>query len=87
MSDEDRSGGRSVLVVGGTGRTGREVIAELRGRDVPVTAIVRSPDKLPRGATAVAERLRATVHRLAGGHQMMGEQPDAVLAALRQAIG
>ena len=52
MSDEDRSGGRSVLVVGGTGRTGREVISQLRGRDVPVTAIVRSPEKLPRGATA-----------------------------------
>ena len=52
MSDENRSGDHSVLVVGGTGRTGRAVISQLRGRDVPVTAIVRSPDKLPRGAAA-----------------------------------
>jgi nucleoside-diphosphate-sugar epimerase len=52
MSDRDRSGDHPVLVVGGTGRTGSAVIAQLRGRDVPVTAIVRSPEKLPRGAAA-----------------------------------
>jgi pimeloyl-ACP methyl ester carboxylesterase len=54
----------------------------------PATLILAEQDQMaqPRGATAVAERLKATVHRVPGGHQLMGEQPDAVLAALRQAI-
>lgn len=37
----------SVLLVGGTGRTGRQVLQQLLGRGIPVCAIVRSPDKLP----------------------------------------
>lgn len=35
-----------VLLVGGTGRTGQQVLEQLLGRGVPVRAIVRSPGKL-----------------------------------------
>ena len=42
---------------------------------------------LPRNARAVAQALRADVRQVPGGHQLMAEQPDAVLAALRQFIG
>jgi nucleoside-diphosphate-sugar epimerase len=38
---------QTVLVVGGTGRTGRRVLEQLLGRDVNVRAIVRSAGKLP----------------------------------------
>jgi pimeloyl-ACP methyl ester carboxylesterase len=41
---------------------------------------------LPRGARQVAEALQATVHRVPGGHFLMQEQPDGVLAAMRQAL-
>src|SRR5512137_281358 len=36
-----------VLLLGGTGRTGRRVLAQLAARGVPVRAIVRSRAKLP----------------------------------------
>ena len=39
----------SVLLVGGTGRTGRRVLAQLLERGVPVRAIVRSAARLPEG--------------------------------------
>jgi hypothetical protein len=38
---------QTVLVVGGTGRTGRRVVEQLLGRGVAVRAIVRSADRLP----------------------------------------
>ena len=41
---------------------------------------------LPRSATAVAQRLKARVHSVPGGHHLMAEQPDAVLAAVRLAL-
>lgn len=41
----------SVLLVGGTGRTGRRVLEQLLGRGVPVCAVVRSPQKLPPAVT------------------------------------
>ncbi len=41
---------------------------------------------LPRHAVEVAAALRATTHRVPGGHFLMQEQPDAVLNALRKAI-
>jgi pimeloyl-ACP methyl ester carboxylesterase len=41
---------------------------------------------LPRGAEAVANALKARVHRLPGGHFMMQECPDGVLKALRDAL-
>jgi nucleoside-diphosphate-sugar epimerase len=40
---------KSVLLVGGTGRTGRLVLEQLLGRGIHVRAIVRSPHKLPPG--------------------------------------
>lgn len=41
---------------------------------------------LPRSAADVAQHLKAQVHRVPGGHQLMAEQPEAVLAALRRAL-
>ena len=40
---------QTVLLVGGTGRTGRRVLEQLLGRGVAVRAIVRSADRLPAG--------------------------------------
>jgi pimeloyl-ACP methyl ester carboxylesterase len=41
---------------------------------------------LPRSAREIAAALKAEVHRVPGGHFLMQEQPDAVLAALRKAL-
>jgi len=41
----------SVLLVGGTGRTGRHVLEQLLGRGIRVCAVVRSPEKLPPAIT------------------------------------
>ena len=41
-----------VLLVGGTGRTGSRVLAQLLERGVPVRAIVRSASRLPEGVTS-----------------------------------
>jgi pimeloyl-ACP methyl ester carboxylesterase len=38
---------------------------------------------LPKGARAVAEALKASVHTVPAGHHLMAECPDAVLHALR----
>jgi pimeloyl-ACP methyl ester carboxylesterase len=40
----------------------------------------------PRGALAVAQRLKATVQTIDAGHYPMAEAPDEVLAALRHAL-
>ena len=48
----------TVLVVGGTGRTGGRVVQQLLGRGVNVRAIVRSAERLPAG---VAKNPRLTV--------------------------
>jgi uncharacterized protein YbjT (DUF2867 family) len=45
MSDE-----HTVLLLGGTGRTGRRVLEQLLGRGVSIRAIVRSASRLPEGA-------------------------------------
>ena len=37
----------TVLVVGGTGATGRLLVGELLERGLAVKTVVRSPDKLP----------------------------------------
>jgi hypothetical protein len=42
----------TVLLLGGTGRTGRLVLSQLLGRGVNVRAIVRSADRLPEGVSA-----------------------------------
>lgn len=54
----------------------------------PATLVLAAQDQmtLPRGASAVASALRATVHQVPGGHYLMLEQPDAVLAALRSGL-
>jgi pimeloyl-ACP methyl ester carboxylesterase len=41
---------------------------------------------LPRNAREIAAALKATVHHVPGGHFLMQEQPDAVLAALRKTL-
>jgi pimeloyl-ACP methyl ester carboxylesterase len=43
-----------------------------------------TPPKLTR---ELAQRLKASVHPVPGGHSIMTEQPDALLAALRRALG
>ena len=43
-----------IVVTGATGRVGRQVIAELRNRDLPVRAVSRNPRQLPPGTEAVA---------------------------------
>lgn len=45
---------QTVLVLGGTGRTGGRVVRQLLGRGVRVRAIVRSADRLPEGVAADA---------------------------------
>jgi len=49
---------QTVLLVGGTGRTGRRVLAQLLDRGISVRMIVRSPQKLPADA---AENSKLTV--------------------------
>jgi hypothetical protein len=49
---------QTVLLVGGTGRTGGRVLQQLLDRDVSVRAIVRSAERLPVG---IAENPRLTV--------------------------
>jgi pimeloyl-ACP methyl ester carboxylesterase len=41
---------------------------------------------LPRHAREIAAALKATVHRVPGGHFLMQEQPDLVLNAMRKAL-
>ena len=41
----------------------------------------------PKQARAIAQALNATLHSVPAGHALMAEAPDAVLAALRSALG
>ena len=54
----------------------------------PASMVLGQADQmtLPRGAKEVAQRLKAQIHTVAAGHQLMAEAPDAVLAALRAAL-
>lgn len=54
----------------------------------PVTMVLADQDQMtpPDGARAVAATLNASVHRVPGGHFLMHEQPEGVLAALRTAL-
>lgn len=54
----------------------------------PATLILGELDQMtrPQAAAALAERLKARVHRLPAGHMPMQEQPEAVLALLREAL-
>ena len=42
-----------IVVTGGTGRVGAQVVAQLRERDLPVRVVSRRPDGSPAGAEAV----------------------------------
>ena len=55
----------------------------------PVHLVLGTADQMtqPRAAVGLAQMLKATVHRVPAGHSLMAEAPDAVLAALRQALG
>jgi len=54
----------------------------------PATIVIGSRDQMtsPRQATAIAQALKARVQPVDAGHSMMSEAPDAVLAAVRDAV-
>jgi pimeloyl-ACP methyl ester carboxylesterase len=54
----------------------------------PAHLVLAAEDQmtLPRNARELATALKATVHTVPGGHFLMQEQPDGVLAALREAL-
>ncbi|MDE2080017.1 MAG: alpha/beta hydrolase [Burkholderiales bacterium] len=54
----------------------------------PVHLVLGRADQmtLPKAAAGLATLLRAQVHHVHAGHQLMAEAPDAVLAALRLAL-
>jgi pimeloyl-ACP methyl ester carboxylesterase len=65
-------------------RNGLDAAARVR---CPAHLVLAEQDQmtLPRNAREVATVLKAPVHTVPGGHFLMQEQPDAVLAALRKA--
>ena len=65
--------------------SGLEAAARVQARSHLILA-AQDQMTLPRGAREIAQRLNATMHTVPGGHQLMAEQPEAVLAALRQAL-
>lgn len=54
----------------------------------PVHFVLAREDQMtqPKAARELASTLKATVHWVDGGHNLMTEQPDPVLHALRQAL-
>lgn len=54
----------------------------------PTTLVLGAADQmtLPRAAREIAQALRARVVSVPGGHHLMAENPDGVLAALRDAL-
>jgi pimeloyl-ACP methyl ester carboxylesterase len=54
----------------------------------PASFVLAREDQMtqPKGARDVAALLKAPVHMVPGGHFLMQESPDPVLAALRQAL-
>jgi len=65
---------------------GLEAAAKVRS---PTTLVVGERDQMtpPRQAAAIAAALHAGVITVNAGHAMVAEAPDAVLAALRKAVG
>ena len=55
----------------------------------PATVVIGSRDQMtsPKQAATIAQALNARVQSVDAGHTMMSEAPDAVLAALRSALG
>jgi pimeloyl-ACP methyl ester carboxylesterase len=66
-------------------RGGLDAAARVR---CPAHLLLATEDRmtLPRAASDLAAALRAEVHRVPGGHFLMQEQPEPVLAALRKAF-
>jgi pimeloyl-ACP methyl ester carboxylesterase len=66
-------------------RHGLEAAARVR---CPAHLVLAESDQmtLPKNARAVADALKASVHRVPGGHYLMQESPDAALRALRHAL-
>ncbi|RVT54310.1 alpha/beta fold hydrolase [Rubrivivax albus] len=56
--------------------------------DCPVHFVLGRSDQMtmPKAARTLAEALKAQIHEVDGGHNMMAEQPGLVLMALQQAI-
>jgi pimeloyl-ACP methyl ester carboxylesterase len=54
----------------------------------PAHLIIAAADQMtpPRAAREMAAALKAVVHTVPGGHFLMQEQPEAVLAAMRRAL-
>jgi pimeloyl-ACP methyl ester carboxylesterase len=64
---------------------GLEAAAKVR---CPVAMILGERDQMavPKQSRELAQALQARVHKLKAGHSLMSEAPDAVLAALREAL-
>jgi pimeloyl-ACP methyl ester carboxylesterase len=89
---------RQVLAVGGDARLFhtdfsacndyRNGLAAAERVRCPSHLILAASDQmtLPRAARDVAAVLKAAVHTVPGGHFLMQEQPEAVLAAMREAL-
>lgn len=76
---------QTVLVVGGTGRTGRLVLEQLLRRGVRVRAIVRSAARLPEGISAEPGMMIAEADLLSLGEEDLLAQVrgcDAVISCL-----
>ena len=60
-----------------------------RNVQCPVTLVLGARDQMtsPKNARELAQRLRAQVITLPGGHSLMQEAPDGVLNAVRAALG
>ena len=72
---------KRILVLGATGATGREVVAQALGRGLDVTALVRSPARLP----ITHEHLRIVTGDVTGGPESLNAAmrgQDAVISAL-----
>jgi nucleoside-diphosphate-sugar epimerase len=80
---------QTVLLVGGTGRTGRRVLLQLLNRGVGVRVIVRSPQKLPAGAAENPSLLVVEADLLTlGDHDLQQHLRgcDAVISCLGHGI-
>lgn len=81
--------GRRVLLLGGTGRTGRRVLAQLLGRGVAVRAVVRSRGTIPTGVAASpgVELVEASLLSLSGDElRRLVRGCDAVVSCLGHPI-
>jgi len=80
---------QTVLLVGGTGRTGRRVLEQLLSRDISVRVIVRSARKLPAGAAESAKLTVVEADLLSLGDEELRRHVlgcDAVISCLGHVI-